>query len=55
MEFAIGRVVRADDGRVGVVVDVWPLHAPHHGVVLWEPLLAGDRTTVEPVEVVVIA
>jgi hypothetical protein len=41
----IGNVVLQAGGRLGVVIDAWPLSDPRGVVVRWEPLLSGEVET----------
>lgn len=53
-EFQIGAVVVGRDGRVGVVIDCWPMQDAAGGTVRWEPLLSGEVTRLTPDEVTVV-
>lgn len=44
----LGSVVLDEDGRIGVVIDCWPLVAPAGLSIRWEPLLSGRVTKCVP-------
>ena len=50
----LGQVVRAEDGKIGIVSDCIPMANPHSIVVAWEPLLGGTFSATTPDKVTVV-
>lgn len=52
-----GAVVRAEDGRIGIVVDSWSPSGLEEDVtasVAWEPLLSATRSTCKVTELLFV-